>query len=185
MGDSERESRIIDAARAGDKAAWELLYRRVYPRLQAYLVRRVGSEQAEDAVSETMARAIAGLDKVELGSGGFDGWVFGIARHVAADVHRRTGRSERYAIAGFIASESSYRATEPGEEIFLAEDQRRISVAFRALSPPERELLDLRVVADLSVEETAAALGKRPGAVRTAQSRAIAHLRRLMEQLDV
>ena len=31
-------------------------------------------------------------------------------------------------------------------------------------------------------EETAAALGKRPGAVRTAQSRALTHLRQLLEE---
>lgn len=46
------------------------------------------------------------------------------------------------------------------------------------LTPDQRSVLALRVVADLSVEETAAALGKTPGAVRVLQHRAITALRR-------
>jgi len=53
--------------------------------------------------------------------------------------------------------------------------------AFALLSADERELLELRVVGGLSAEEVAAALGKRAGAVRTAQYRALAHLRRILE----
>jgi len=55
---------------------------------------------------------------------------------------------------------------------------------FSLLSEKERELLELRVVAGLSAEQVAAVLKKRPGAVRSAQSRALAHLRTLMEQDD-
>jgi hypothetical protein len=40
--DSEDDGRqLVDSARAGDGAAWECLYRRVYPRLRAYVARRV------------------------------------------------------------------------------------------------------------------------------------------------
>ena len=53
------ERHVVESARAGDADAWELLYRRAYPRLVAYARRRLASsEQAEEAVSETMVRAM-------------------------------------------------------------------------------------------------------------------------------
>jgi RNA polymerase sigma-70 factor (ECF subfamily) len=48
----------------------------------------------------------------------------------------------------------------------------------------DRELLELRVMAGLSSEQTAAVLGRTPGAVRTAQSRALARLRQLLEERE-
>ena len=49
--------------------------------------------------------------------------------------------------------------------------------AYTRLSDDDREVLDLRVVAGLSADEVAAVLGKQPGAVRMAQSRALERLR--------
>ena len=49
-----------------------------------------------------------------------------------------------------------------------------------ALPAAQAEVIALRVLADLSVEETARVMGRRPGAVRTLQHRA---LRRLAAQL--
>ena len=180
----EHEPSLVDAARRADQDAWELLYRRVYPRLRAYLARRVGYAYVEDAVNETMARAVAGIDGLTLGPAGFDGWVFGIARHVAADHHRRTGRSQRHVAATFVAGGAVGVEAEPGEDVLAEEDRARVRRAFDRLSPAERELLELRVVAGLSAEQAAAVLGKRPGAVRTAQSRALQRLRALMEHDD-
>ena len=54
--------------------------------------------------------------------------------------------------------------------------------AFTRLGVNDQELLELRVVAGLSSEDTAAALGKRPGAIRMAQVRALARLRRILEE---
>ena len=56
--------------------------------------------------------------------------------------------------------------------------------AFARLSDADRELLELRVVAGLSAEEAAAVLGRRPGAVRMAQSRALTRLRRHLGEVE-
>ena len=180
MGDGPVEiddlTRVMEAARAGDQDSWELLFRQVYPRLRAYLGRRLGSADVDDAVSETMARAVAGVDRFVLGPAGFDGWVFGIARRVAADHHRHSERLRHRPPPAAGAFER-----EPGEALLESEEHLRVRRAFERLSSPEREVLELRVVAGLSAEQVAAILGKRPGAIRTAQSRALAHLRRILE----
>lgn len=182
-GDPAVEATIVGAARSGDPDAWERLYRRVRPRLGAYLSRRVGHEQAEDAVSETMARAVAGLDRMTLGPAGFDGWLFGIARRVAADHHRRAGRRRRQDTAARSVSDPT-AGDAAAEGLVVLDDHAEMRRAFSTLSDSDREVLELRVVAGLSADEVAGALGKRAGAVRTAQSRALANLRRALERAD-
>jgi RNA polymerase sigma-70 factor (ECF subfamily) len=50
------------------------------------------------------------------------------------------------------------------------------------LTPDQRSVVALRVIADLSLEETAGILGKSVGAVKALQKRGLARLRRDLEQ---
>ncbi len=182
MQGPEIDSGVVDAARRGDRAAWEQLYRRLYPRLRSYLARRIGFEGVEDAVNETMAKAIAGIEGYRSGPSGFDGWVFGIARHVGADHHRRFARDRRQPIvAHHIDGHGPDGDLPVDHRLDLADDYAHLRSMFSRLDPAEQEILELRVIAGLSADEVAALLRRQPGAIRTSQSRALAHLRRLME----
>ena len=55
----------------------------------------------------------------------------------------------------------------------------------RILPAKQREILLLRVVVGLSAEETADAVGSTPGAVRVAQHRALARLRKTLAAEEV
>jgi RNA polymerase sigma-70 factor, ECF subfamily len=176
------EGGVIDAARRGDRAAWEILYRRLYPRLKSYLSRRVGGEGVEDAVNETMAKAIASIGDYAEGATGLDGWIFGIARHVTADHHRRSARDLRqHRLAHHVDGHGPEYCLPVDHDLDLKDDYARLRSMFLRLKPYEQEILELRVIAGLSSDEVALLLNRRPGAVRTSQSRALAHLRRLME----
>lgn len=131
-----------------------------------------------------MTRVVAGIDNFRFGAAGFDGWVFGIARNVAAEHHRQAGRRRRQVVAGQQVAAGTEPSEVPGDGLLLQDDRELVRRQFARLSPAEQELLELRVVAGLSADEVAAVLGKRPGAVRTAQSRALEHLRRLVEGDD-
>jgi RNA polymerase sigma-70 factor, ECF subfamily len=173
--------RLVDAAAAGDDAAWEALYRALYPRLRAFFVRRVGAEQADDAIGETMMQAVASIDRFGWTEAGFDGWVFGIARHVSVDHHRRQERVRRYHHISRMFSGNKTDGTAPVEQdLVIGDDQALVRRLFSQLTPDEQELLELRVIAGLSAEQVGEVLGHKAGAVRTAQSRALAHLRELM-----
>ena len=56
--------------------------------------------------------------------------------------------------------------------------EERVRRLLATLSPDQQDVLLLRLVADLTVDEIATALGKRPGAVKALQRRALATLRR-------
>ena len=170
-----RLRRRDELAAEGDHAAWEEIYRGVYPRLRAFVARRVDDATIEDLVSETMTRAVGSIERYRPTGPGIEAWIFGIARRVIADHHRRVGRERRR------RDRSAVAPTAPDDAAVASDEHARIRAAFTELSAGDRELLELRFVVGLSPDETAVALGKRPGAVRTAQTRALARLRRLVE----
>ncbi|HET8990237.1 MAG TPA: sigma-70 family RNA polymerase sigma factor [Acidimicrobiales bacterium] len=166
-GDGER-------LRQGDPTAWDRLYTRIYPAMFDYARRRLSdAETARDAVAEALGRAVATRDRFPLDDSP-DAWCFGILRHVVIDLQRRRYREARRRVT-----------LDPPDEVGLdletADDHARLRAAFARLDDDERELLELRVVAGLSSEEVARTLSSSPGAVRMAQSRALAKLRTLLE----
>lgn len=169
---------LVERARDGDAEAWEVLYRRAYPRLLAYARRRLPSdEQARDAVSETVTRAVAGILRYRADGAGFDAWLYGILRHVVLDLQAKARREGPGQVPDAIDL-----SADPGADAVHSEEVAEVRAAFSRLSGEDRELLELRVVAGLSSEEVAQVLGRNPGAVRMAQSRALARLRRLLER---
>jgi RNA polymerase sigma-70 factor (ECF subfamily) len=176
----EDTGELVERAREGDRDAWESLYRRAYPRLLAYAMRRLDADGARDAVSETMARAVANIGRYRpvAGSGGFDGWLFGICRYVVLDAQRAAGRR------GYGPVPETVSHVDPAEGLVSAEEAAAVRRAFALLSDDDRELLELRVVGGLSAEEAAAVLGRRAGAIRMAQSRALSRLRRHLDEVE-
>jgi RNA polymerase sigma-70 factor (ECF subfamily) len=173
---------LAERAQAGDGDAWEHLYRLAYPRLMAYARRRLADDAAVEAVSETMTRAVAAVDRFVWNGAGFEGWLFGILRHVVLDAQRAAGR--RPAMTDADRTLMTRPSSEPGplDQLVGDEEARAVRVAFERLGPADQELLELRVVAGLSAEDVGKALGKRPGAVRMAQNRALGRLRALMAE---
>ena len=176
-GHEVRES-LVARARNREVDAWEALYRLSYPGLRAYAARRVGPDLADDVVSEVMERAVASLDRYESGRS-FNAWLYGIARHVIGDMGRKRKRWERQPPDISQSAEQS-----PGEALELNAEHAEIVAAFARLSDRDREVLELRVVAGLTAEQVGAVLGMKPDAVRTAQSRALARLRKLVAESD-
>ncbi len=168
-----RVRHLTELAATGNHEAWERIYRAAYPRLRAYAAHHVGHDSADDVVSETMTRAVAGIDGFRWTDAGIEPWLFGIARRVAADHHRAAGRRRRWsrAVAAPVVM-------QPSDAVELADEHAAVRVAFDRLAAGDRDVLALRVIAGMSPEQTAEVLGKRPGAVRTAQSRALGRLRK-------
>jgi RNA polymerase sigma-70 factor (ECF subfamily) len=63
------------------------------------------------------------------------------------------------------------------------EEATAMRAAYERLTDEERELLDLRVIGALSAGEVGTILGRRAGAVRMAQSRALERLRVFFEEV--
>lgn len=166
---------LVARAARSDADAWEHLYRRSYARLFTFARRRLDSDAAaDDAVSETMLRALDRIGSFTWQGGGVDAWLYGILRNVLHETYRRDNRTRT------TANMPDHADPAHGEPISaLVESDRRaeIRAAFDRLSPEDRDLLELRVVGKLSAQGVASATGSTPGAVRMAQSRALGRLR--------
>jgi RNA polymerase sigma-70 factor (ECF subfamily) len=175
--DQHRLVELVDRAGRSDPEAWEALYRRVYPGLLAFAMRRLDADRAREAVAETMARAVAGIGRFRWRPGSsFDAWCYGILRHVIVDMHRAGGRESTR------RTEVEPSRAGPLDHVLQGEEAAAIRAAFERLGDEDREVLELRVVSGLSAEEVGTAMGKRAGAVRMAQSRALERLRRELER---
>jgi RNA polymerase sigma-70 factor (ECF subfamily) len=177
---------ILAAAQDGGEWAVAILYRWLHPAMVSYLRARAGDE-AEDLASETWIAVARGLTRFSGDEAAFRSWVFTIAHRRVIDHHRATARRPRpktlHATEGdqHDAPIDLPAGDDPAGEVVDAvagdEAVRRIV----ALLPPDQaEVVLLRVVGGLPVEEVAAITGKRPGTVRVLQHRA---LRRLADRL--
>jgi RNA polymerase sigma-70 factor, ECF subfamily len=161
-----------------DPDAWEQLYRRCYRNLYAFARRRLlDGHAADDVVSETMTRALDNIDRFSWRGGGFDAWLYGIARNVVFELCRHGART-----VGSIDDERATTDRGPEEQAVANDDVAAVRWAFDRLGPDDRELLELRVQGGLSSEEVGQLLGKQPGAVRMAQARALGRLRTILEE---
>ncbi len=178
-GDGDRRPDEEDSLRRLDPDVWDDLFMRMYPRLVAYASPRVGAEAAKDVAAETFARAVADIDRYNPRRGRPEAWVFGIGAHVIAGVQR----ADRHR-SGQPLPEVEDPDPDPEDVIDADGEAQAVRKAFGRLNAKDRDLLELRVVAHLDVEDVAVVLHKRPGAVRTAQSRALGRLRSLMKETN-
>jgi RNA polymerase sigma-70 factor (ECF subfamily) len=168
---------VLAAARAGGEWALVALYREFHPGLLRYL-RAQEPNDGEDLVSETWLDAAAGLDRFQGDEWAFRRWLFTIARRRLIDHRRRRERSPsaRANLDGF-----ERPGPDDTEAAVLAADETEAALARIAALPPDQgEVILLRVLAGLDVADVAEIVGKKPGAVRVLQHRA---LQRLAEQL--
>jgi RNA polymerase sigma-70 factor (ECF subfamily) len=167
---------VLRAAQVGAEWAVERLYREYAPRLLRYLQARAPGE-SEDLASQTWLAVAEGLPEFEGGEEHFRRWLYTVANRRLIDASRRRARQNGHAVPLddvelTLASESD-PASEAADAI--AADQAARVIA-SLLPPDQAEVVLLRVVAGLTVDEVAAVTGKRPGTVRVIAHRALRKL---------
>jgi RNA polymerase sigma-70 factor (ECF subfamily) len=166
---------VLCAARAGAEWAWERLYAELAPAVAGYL-RAHGAAEPEDLVGEVFLQVVRGLEGFSGGERQFRAWVFTIAhRRLVDDVRRRTRRPVAPAEHAVLEAAAG-AGGDVHDDAGAALDEARVVEAISALAPDQRSVLLLRIIGDLTVEEIAGALGKRPGAVKALQRRALRRL---------
>lgn len=172
---------LVDRARKGDAAAFELIMRRYNRRLYrlARSILRNGAE-AEDVVQDAYVRAYEKLDGF-VGPTGFSAWLCRIATNEALGRLRKRGRVvllDDYARGANGATGGhgveSIMTQQPDPERLAAngELRRLLEEAIDALPDDFRAVFVLRAVEGMSTVETAACLSIRPETVKTRFHRA-------------
>jgi RNA polymerase sigma-70 factor (ECF subfamily) len=164
----------------GNRAAFDDMYRRYYPRLMDFLGRVVSQrELAEEVVNDTMytvwtaGSTFAGRSKVST-------WIFGIAYKKAL---KRLSRDRRQTTESMGENDDFAADTDPAEETGVAQLKSALERALTRLSPAHRSVVELSYLLDYSYEEIAHIVGCPVNTVKTRMFHARAHLRRLLGAL--
>jgi RNA polymerase sigma-70 factor (ECF subfamily) len=172
---------LLVAAQAGAAWAWQKLYEWLAPAVAGYL-RVQGVTDVDDVVSDVFLGVVRGIDGFHGGETHFRSWVFVIAHRRLQDERRRYVRKpppqpgdDLPVVAGGDVEEDALRqlATE------------RVHRLCDQLAPDQRDVILLRIVADLTIDDIAVVLGKTSGAVKQLQRRGFDALRRILEREGV
>jgi len=168
---------VLAAAQADAPWAYRRLFAWLGRPVAGYL-RGQGADDPDGLANDVFLRAFTNLAGFQGGEERFRSWIFTIAHHVLIDDRRRAAR--RPPRAGWPVTERPGAASTEGDALARL-GTRQVEELLAELTPDQRDVLLLRIVADLTVEQVAETLGKAPGAIKALQRRGLATLRRRLE----
>jgi RNA polymerase sigma-70 factor (ECF subfamily) len=173
------DDNLVAAARAGESWALTEVWQRYSPAVVGYLRGR-GAAEPEDVASEVFLQVFAKIKTFRGDEAGLRTFVFSVAHARYVDTVRRQARRGVDAELDPVAHGGAARSAEAVAMDQLASG--RVEQLIDALAPDQRDVLLLRIVGDLSLEQTAGVLGKSIGAVKSLQHRGLAALRPVLGQ---
>lgn len=177
------EGELVERAVGGDPDATADLLAQVRPGVVRYCRARLGRvggryTTADDVSQEVCIAVLRSLPRYRDEGRPFAAFVYGIAAHKVADAQRAAVHHAVVTPTDTLLDRAD-GTPGPEQQALAADLTRRLAHLLRNLSDVHREIVVLRVAVGLSAEEVGRALGMSAGAVRVAQSRALAHLRTL------
>ncbi len=166
----------IQLARQGDPLGYNQLFHAHADAIRGF-GRLRGAPDPDELANTVLFDAFRGLPNFTGNASDFRSWVFRIARNKIVDAHRAAAVRPR--AAGVTPTDDDVTPAGGADLDALHHlGIGHLAPAFHQLTDEQRELIVLRFVADLSLDETAAALDKPLTAVKAMQRRALATLRR-------
>jgi RNA polymerase sigma-70 factor (ECF subfamily) len=200
------ETRLIEALRAGDEAAFAALVMMYYPAMLRVALMYVSSRAvAEDVIQETWLGVLQGIGRFE-GRSSLKTWIFRILANTAKTRALREGRSIPFSSLADFATDEGEPTVEP-DRFFPAEDPNahhwaspprnwegmpeerllsqetaeHIEAAIQALPPAQRAVITLRDIEGWTPEEVCDQLGVSDGNQRVLLHRARGKVRQALE----
>lgn len=174
---ADEERWLVERARS-DPDAFGALYDRYFPRVYAYVRRRVDRTQdAEDLVAETFLKAIAAIDGFAWRHhASFAAWLFRIAHNLVANFRQRRLPDNVYPLDA--VRERPSAGESPEAAALRREQAELLGRQLRALAPRRQEIIALRFFGGLRNREIAAVLDLDERTVAAHLSRGLADLHR-------
>jgi RNA polymerase sigma-70 factor, ECF subfamily len=163
---------LVGAARGGDERAVEWLFVQLQPRLLRFLVAQE-PRAADDIAAEVWLAVATRIGQFEGGWSDFRAWFFTIARRRLADYRRTAVRRRTDVVDGAVFE--MHPARENPEQLVLdsLSGQDAAKLIASTLGGDQAEVLLLRLLGDLDVEQVAAIMQRSPNWVRVTQHRAV------------
>src|SRR6185503_6497266 len=150
---ADQETVWVRKIALGDRGAFEELFQSYKRRLMGYAYRMTGdASRAEELVSDILVEVWKNASRFQERSS-VSTWIFGIAHHKVVDeIRRRAGQGE----AVDVAEDLRDPAQSPESSVIEQDRNARLRGLMLRLTPEHREVLDLTIFQERSLEETAA-----------------------------
>lgn len=168
------DSELVRRAKAGDEGAVTQIYERYSAAIYRYIYYRVGEpELAEDLQAEVFLRMLEGMHRYEDRGWPISAWLYRIAHDRTIDMMRRRNR-QRY-----VPFESWEGACEGPENAIGARlEHEELRKRLDDLTDDQRQVILMRFMADMPVQEVARKMGRTEGSVKALQHRGLQALAR-------
>ena len=169
---------LLPAAQAGEAWALRALYEQLAPKVHTYLRVR-GASEPEDLTSEVFLTVFPKLAALHGGAAGLRTFTFSVAHARLVDDLRK--RSRREPPLPYEPESDPRTAVSSEEEALELVQASRVRELLGTLPDDQRDVLVMRILGDLTVDQVAAALGRSAGAVKQLQRRGLLRLRAGLE----
>lgn len=170
---------VLAAARVGAAWAFAAMFESLAVSVTGYL-RSQGATDPDGLANDVFLRAFTRLEGFDGNEESFRSWVLTIAHHRLIDDRRQVSRRP---VSAYLSPEQAVGPADRHDHDELAgieADWVREQLA--TLAPDQRDVLLLRILGDLTVEQVARAVGKSVGAVKALQRRGLTTLRKKMSE---
>jgi len=167
---------VLAAARTGAEWAWIKVYRSVAPAVLGYFRYR-GVPEPDDLTGEVFVNVVRDLPRFHGNEREFRAWVLTIAHRRLVDELRSRSRGR----PDPIEQQDLLSHALHGDAEKDALDRLGLQLLHESISrltPDQQDVILLRLLGDMTVDEVAVALEKRPSSIKALQRRALARLRR-------
>ena len=169
------EPYLIEQAIKGESSAFGALYDEYQPKIYRFILFKVSRrEEAEDLTHQVFLNAWLNIETYKHRGHPFSSWLYRIARNQIID-HYRT-RKEDVPLE-HAAEEKVIDMAALADEVEMKLQMEAVFSAIRGLRSDYQDVLIMRFIEDLSLKETAEAVGKSEGAVKLMQHRAMQELK--------
>ncbi|MEO7348318.1 MAG: sigma-70 family RNA polymerase sigma factor [Terrimesophilobacter sp.] len=166
---------LLAAAQTGEQWAFATLWVEYAPAVTAFLRAR-GSREPDDITSEVFIAVFERLPQFVGGEAEFRSFLFSITYRRLVDEFRM--RARRGESSEWTAEKDPRRSPSAEQEAFDRVADGAALALIDTLPEDQRNVLALRIIADLSIDQIATVLDKRPGAIKALQRRALERLRK-------
>lgn len=171
------DTELVLRAKQGDHGAFTQIYERYAPAIYRYIYSRIReAELAEDLQAEVFLRMLEGIHRYEDRGWPISAWLYRIARDRTIDVMRRRRNRQQVSLdvwGGWCdGPENSVEAQLEYEELTRWLDE---------LTHEQRQVIQMRFLAEMSIQEVAQKLGRTEGSVKSLQHRGLQSLARRLQ----
>lgn len=171
------ERDLVRRAQNNDKEAFAAIYEGYFDRVYRYIVLKTGNRtEAEDLTQTVFVKALENISRFQWRGAPFAAWLFRIARNQIIDHYRKSGKRASSELPEQLAD----GADSPQEMAEKQSEIARMVAATRDLTKLQREVINLRFAAGLSIAEAARLMDKNENAVKALQHSAVRALRRTL-----